>query len=291
MIYFLIVNYYSTHFVTKLISSLTSTELEYQVIIINNSPEDDSILQLACASVRIFNATTNLGFGSACNEGLNIIYAEAPRAIAWIINPDAYLLENTVAQVQPFFNFHPEVSILGTIVYTPAREVWFGGGHFNDINGEISSEDLLTNIDTDYVACHWVTGCSLIINLSKFSECPQFDPAYFLYYEDFDFCRRYANQGHLIAVTKQFGVVHQPSSITNKYVFRKSKHSTYSYLLTLDKYTNKLVLILRLTRLICYAFILLPLKPQVALGKFSGVLLYLWQQWLSVNFIKSAWNK
>ncbi|MBD2771077.1 glycosyltransferase [Iningainema tapete] len=286
MIYFLIVNYYSTHFVTKLISSLTSTELEYQVIIINNSPQDASIFQLACASVRIFNATTNLGFGSACNEGLNIIYAEAPEAIAWVINPDAYLLENTLAQVQPFFNSHPEVSILGTIVYTPAKKVWFAGGRFNDINGEIISEDLLTNLERDYVACHWVTGCSLIINLSNFPECPQFDPIYFLYYEDFDFCLRYAHQGHLIAVTKQFGVVHQPSSITNKYVFRKTKHSTYSYLLTLDKYTNKLVLIIRLMRLICYAFILILVKPRVAFGKLSGILLY----WHSRNFIKRCWE-
>ena len=276
MIYFLTINYYSTTLVTKLISSLPAiNNVDYKTVIINNSCDDDSIEQLKSESVLIFNAGNNLGFGSACNLGLKFIYAEDPQGIVWIINPDAYLLENTLNKVKSFFDFHPEISILGTIVHTPTGEVWFAGGCFIRATGAIVTQDLLTNTDADYVACDWVSGCSLIINLRNFRELPQFDPAYFLYYEDFDFCRRSANQGHLIAVTKQFGVRHQPSSITNKYILRKIKHSTYSYLFTLDRYTNKLVTLQRFIRVISYAIILIALKPQVAFGKFYGVLLYL----------------
>lgn len=276
MIYFLTVNYYSTNLVTKLISSLRDgRDVESKTLIINNSPDDDSIHQLKTESVIIIDATHNLGFGNACNLGLQFIYAEEPQAIAWIINPDAYISENTLAQVNPFFNLHPDVSILGTIVHTPSGAIWFAGGCFIPATGAILPQDLLTNTDADYVTCDWVSGCSLIVNLNKFSDCPQFDPAYFLYYEDFDFCRRYANQGHLIAITKRFGVLHQPSSITNRYTFQKIKHSTYSYLLTLDRYTSKGVVILRLIRLLCYAFILIAIKPQVAFGKFRGVFIYL----------------
>lgn len=280
MIYFLTINYYSTHLVAKLINSLPTTKnIEYKTVIINNSPEDNSIYHLKTESVLIFNAGHNLGFGSACNLGINWIYTQDPQAIIWIINPDAYLLENTLDKVNSFFELHPEISILGTIVHTPAHLVWFAGGRFRRATGGILIQDLLTNTDEKYVVCDWVSGCSLIINLRKFRDCPQFDPAYFLYYEDFDFCRRYAKQGYLIAVTKQFGVLHQPSSITNKYVFLKIKHSTYSYLLSLEKYTNKVVFILRLTRLICYALILIFVKPLVAFGKLDGVLFY-WRRLL-----------
>ena len=276
MIYFLTINYYSTTLVTKLISSLPVIKnVDYKTVIINNSPDDDSIDSLKSETVLIFDAENNLGFGNACNLGLKFIYAEDPQAIVWIINPDAYLVENILNKVNSFFESYPEISILGTIVYTPTGEVWFAGGCFIPTTGAIVTQDLLTNTDTDYVTCDWVSGCSLIVNLRNFRECPQFDPAYFLYYEDFDFCRRYANQGHLIAVTKKFGVQHQPSSITNKYIFRKIKHSTYSYLFTLDRYTNKLVILPRFIRLISYAIILIAVKPQVAFGKFYGVLLYL----------------
>ncbi|RUR74107.1 glycosyltransferase [Chlorogloeopsis fritschii PCC 9212] len=275
MIYLLTVNYYSTDLIAKLVSSLsTSTNIKYKTVIINNSPDDDSICHLKSDSVLVFNANENLGFGSACNLGLKFIFAQDPQALIWLVNPDAYLLENALDKVHPFFESHPEISILGTIIYTPANKIWFAGGNFISQTGTILTQDLTTNSDADYIICDWVSGCSMIINLQKFCECPLFDPAYFLYYEDFDFCQRYAQQGYLIAVTKQFGVLHEPSSITNRYVFRKIRHSTYSYLLTLERYTNKLIFSFRLIRLIFYAFVLIFIKPQVALGKLYGVLNY-----------------
>jgi N-acetylglucosaminyl-diphospho-decaprenol L-rhamnosyltransferase len=202
VIYFLTINYYSTPLVTKLISSLPDNQrFEYKILIINNSPDDNSIYQLKNQSVLIFDATHNLGFGHACNVGLKWIYEQEPQGIVWIINPDAYLSENPLDKVCSFFESNPEISILGTIIHTPIGEIWFAGGCFNPASGAIATQDLLTNIETEYVTCDWVSGCSLIINLRKFDNLPQFDRAYFLYYEDFDLCRRYANQGHTIAVT------------------------------------------------------------------------------------------
>jgi GT2 family glycosyltransferase len=279
VIYFLTVNYYSTNLIAKLISSLPrDKKLGFQVIIINNSCDDNSIVSLKDENVIILNATKNLGFGNACNLGLKFIYAQEPQAIVWIINPDAYLIESDLEKVQSFFKSYPEISILGTIIHTPADEVWFAGGYFNVKKGEISSRNFFTEQNQDYIKCDWITGCSFIINLSNFGKCPLFDPAYFLYYEDFDFCQRYAQQGHLIAVTQKFGVIHQPSSITNKYVFRKIKNSTYGYLLSLDRYTNQLVFSLRLSRLFFYALFLMFIKPQIGLGKIYGVFLYFWKR-------------
>lgn len=275
MIYFLTVTYYSTDLVTQLVCSIQAdNNIPHRMVVVNNSPDDDSIHALKAESVVILEPGVNLGFGSACNLGLAWIYAADSQAIVWIINPDAYLLES-LAKVSPFFKTHPELSIVGTIIYTPNGEVWFAGGRFIPHTGTVLPQDLLTHTDAVYVPCDWVSGCSLLINLGNFHDCPQFDPAYFLYYEDFDLCKRYASQGHLVGVTKQLSVIHQASAITNKNMFRKIKHSTYSYLLTLKRYTSKPILLLRLARLICYALILIPVKPKVAFGKLYGVLLYL----------------
>ncbi len=215
-----------------------------------------------------------MGFGCACNLGLQWIYKRDRQATIWIINPDAYFKEISLEKVKSFFDLHPEVSILGTIIHTPTNKIWFAGGSFLSQSGSISTPDLLTNTNVDYVVCDWVSGCSLIVNLLNFSGCPQFDEAYFLYYEDFDFCRRYANQGYLIAVTKDFGVLHQPSSITNRYILKKIKHSTYSYLLTLERYTNDLILTIRLIRLAINALVLIFIQPKAAFGKFFGLIMY-----------------
>ncbi len=276
MIYFLTVNYYSTNLLTKLINSFpTDQNIAYNVLIINNSPEDSDINQIQGQSVQIIHAEGNIGFGNACNLGIEYIFNEDQQAIIWIINPDAYLSKNCLAEVNTFFDSYSELSILGTIIYTPQGEVWFAGGRFLPSMGAIIDENLLTDTDQPYVICDWVSGCSLMINLRNFSEPPLFDPVYFLYYEDFDFCQRYANQGNLIAVTNNFSVIHQPSSITNRNIFLKIKYSTYSYLITLEKYTNLSIQIIRLTRLILYALVLIVIKPQVSLGKMQGVLMYL----------------
>lgn len=272
MIYFLIVNYYSTNLVFKLISSIQKTSrVDYKIIIINNSPDDNSIDNLKTESVLIFDAGTNLGFGCACNLGLKWIYIQDPQAYVWIINPDAYLIENTLDKVKPFFKLHPEISILGTLIYTPTGEVWFAGGRFIAKTGAIITQKKLINIDADYVNCDWVSGCSLIVNLNKFPEFPNFDSAYFLYYEDVDFCLHYANQGHIVAINNNLSVLHQPSSITNRNEFKKIRNSTYSYLLTMGKYTNRFIFNIRLTFQILKAISAIMLKPQAALGKICGI--------------------
>lgn len=275
VIYFLIVNYYSTNLVRKLISSIpVNINVEYQIVIVNNSPEDYSIKELSAQSILIFDNQNNLGFGCACNLGLQWIYKRDRQATIWIINPDAYFKEISLEKVKSFFDLHPEVSILGTIIHTPTDKIWFAGGSFLSKSGSISTPDLLTNTNVDYVVCDWVSGCSLIVNLLNFSDCPQFDEAYFLYYEDFDFCRRYAAQGYLIAVTQDFGVLHQPSSIANRYILKKIKHSTYSYLLTLERYTNDLIFTIRLIRLAINALALIFIRPKAAFGKFFGLIMY-----------------
>ena len=275
MIYLLTVNYNSSNLVAKLISSLSvSSNIDCTTLIVNNSPEDNSIYQLKSESVFILESGENLGFGVACNLGIKWIFERDPQAIIWLINPDAYFVENNLDKIQSFFAKYPQISILGTIVHDPKGKIWFSGGRFIPKTGAIITEDLLTNTDAAYVPCDWISGCSLIINLRKFRDSPNFDSAYFLYYEDFDFCRRYAQQGHLIAITKEFGIIHQPSSITNKNIFRKIKHSTYSYLLTQERYTNNIILTVRLSRILIYALLLMFVKPKFGLAKFVGVFNY-----------------
>jgi GT2 family glycosyltransferase len=276
MLYFLTVNYYSAHLIIRLIKSLPQAQnIVYQVIIVNNSPKDLEIKQLQQNNIHILETEANLGFGRACNLGLNYIYQENPQAIVWLINPDTYFQSIDLTLVSTLFNQYPPISILGTTIYTPNGEVWFGGGLFIPSSGTIKSTNLFTDFDDNlYKNCDWVSGCSLLINLKKFSECPQFDPQYFLYYEDFDFCRRYAAQQHQIAITNKISVIHEPSTISDRNIINKLNHSTYSYLITLKQYCSPLVFYLRLLRLIIYGVIILPIKPKITFGKFLGLCQY-----------------
>ncbi|KKD38648.1 glycosyltransferase [Limnoraphis robusta] len=278
MIYWITVNYYSTSLIEQLINSIpVQDEINDRVIIINNSPDDSSIYGLKTEWVTVLDSPENIGFGRACNIGLNWVYQQNPQAIVWLINPDAYLTENSLKQVIEFFTAYPEISILGTIVNEPTGKIWFGGGEFNAKTGQIIALDAIAEnpkSNLPYITMKWVTGCSLLINLKRFSECPQFDPDYFLYYEDFDFCLRYGKQGHPVVMSSEIRVIHQPSSITKQNQPLKIQQSIYSYLLSLEKHTNFWVLGYRLLRMSLVSLVSLLISPQLSRHKLIGILLY-----------------
>lgn len=277
MIYFIVVNYNSSQLVRQLVESLKFDRSPFwQMIIVNNSEIDQAIYDLENEQIKIIDSGSNIGFGRACNLGLKSVYEQDKTAVVWLINPDAYLLANSLKKADHFFTEYPEVSILGTSVYQPTGEVWFGRGYFDQTQGIIIANDQLdTTSDLPYQITDWVTGCSLLINLQNFAECPFFDPDYFLYYEDFDLCQRYIKQGHKVCLTTEIAVIHQPSSITGREPNLKLEYSIYSYLLSLEKHCSKSVLYTRLFRLALSGLMTMLLNYNLGLAKIKGVLRYL----------------
>ena len=277
-LYFLTVNYNSSCLVTRLIKSLSNQhQNNYQIVIINNSPEDLEILNLKNDYIKIIEPNENLGFGKACNLGLNWIKNQDNKAIIWLINPDAYFTSDVLETAIAFFRNHPQISILGTTVYNYEGEITSAGGTFTPSIAALSTiYSLPKDLSQDYIKTDWVSGCSLLINLANFPECPQFDSRYFLYYEDLDFCLRYSQQGHQIAVTHLLKVIHDTSSITSRNVFQKYKHITHSYLIHIEKYGSTTIFILTNARMFLNTLRLLLIKPHQGLGKLVGFYNY-WQ--------------
>lgn len=275
--YILVVNYNSSVLVSRLIDSIFTDEHKTtQIIIVNNSPEDIELEKLANEQIIVLQSKINLGFGKACNLGLNWIYKTDSNGVVWLLNPDTYFCSNSLQQAEQFLIKYPEISILGTEVYEPNGKLWFGWGRFTKKSGIIISEkNSLDYNNHPYLKVDWVTGCSLLINLKHFSEMPYFDPDYFLYYEDVDFCDRYAKQGHLIVITNQIKIIHEPSSITLRYGYLRLIHNIYSYLVILEKQTNSRILLTRLIRMIITSIFVLPFNPKFAMSKLQGIWMYL----------------
>ncbi len=275
VIYLITVNYQSSDLIAHLLASVQVAAGEYQFIIVNNSPEDQVVQALIGDRVHLLEAGRNLGFGGGCNLALQWVYERDPEAIVWLINPDTLLPKGMLETAVQFCLNHPELSILGTVILEPDGSVWFAGGEFNPATGRIVAlTDDRPLMAQTYQETPWVTGCSLLLNLRHFSTCPAFDEAFFLYYEDFDFCRRYAQQGHRIGITNQIRVIHTPSSITGRHASLKVQHSTYSYLLALKRHTSPWVFAYRLSRILGHALRVSMTEPETAIAIIKGVVRY-----------------
>jgi N-acetylglucosaminyl-diphospho-decaprenol L-rhamnosyltransferase len=287
MLYFLVVNYNSSELIQRLVASLgVYAPGEYKIIIINNSPDDREVFKLKSEAIKIIVAQDNLGFGKACNLGLNWIYRQNNRAIVWLINPDAYFNSASIdsdtarspaTQAIAFFTQHPQISILGTIVYNRAGEITAAGGTFTPGTAALATIDSLPqDLKSDYFSTDWVSGCSLLLNLANFAQCPSFDPRYFLYYEDLDFCLRYGQQGYKIAVTPLLKIFHDTSAISDRNLLIKYQHITKSYLIHIEKHGSLATFVLTNLRMCLNTMRLLILKPEQGLGKLIGIYNY-WQ--------------
>ena len=281
-LYLLTVNYRSKAFISRLIDSLQEKRPpNYKIVIVNNSVGDRELLSLANDFINIIEAKENLGFGKACNLGLDWIYRQNKKAIVWLINPDTYFgstqLERSPIDIAiAFFNNHPQISILGTTVHDAEDKITSAGGTFTPGTAALTTIDSLPAFTGDYYQTDWVSGCSLLVNLAKFRECPSFDPRYFMYYEDLDFCLRYGKQGHKIAVTPQIKLFHDTSSISDRNLFTKYQYVTCSYLIHIEKHGSLSTFILTNIRMLLNTLRLLILKPQQGMGKLIGIYHY-WQ--------------
>ena len=275
MVYLITVNYYSAELIQTLLDSVRSQAVEpFCLVIVNNSPDDKAVRSLAGPQVELLETGYNAGFGEGCNVGLRWVYEREPGAIAWLINPDAVLQPGALAQAQDYCRMHPDISMVGAVIDQPDGQIWFTGGEFNPANGRIVALETLPDPAIAAWETAWITGCSLLLNLGNFAACPEFDPVFFLYYEDFDFCRRYLAQGHQLRVVAAIRVTHCPSSIAHRDRPNALEHSTYSYLVALERHTSVGVLLYRLARIVAHAARIGFVDSARAIAIIKGVLHY-----------------
>ncbi len=221
---FLTVNYQSVPEIQGLWTSIAQSPGAHELWIVDNAQEGSSLQTLRAANVRIhvLDAGGNLGFGRACNLGLQRLWAEG-RSPVWLINPDARLGPGAIAQGESALG---RAAIVGTTLQDEAGRPIFAGGRYAPHTGRIW--------EAPTAEPQWVSGASLILDLAQFSECPAFDPDFFLYYEDFEFCQRYQRLGYRLDLVTA-AVYHAPSTVTGRTPLAKIRWQTFGYLLALHK--------------------------------------------------------
>ena len=283
--YFVIVNYWCGESIAHLLRSLAqdSPDQNCQILIVNNSPEDRSLdaFSTEFAHCTILETGENLGFGRACNRAIAWVADRDPGAIVWLINPDAWLPAGTIAAARSLLS-QADWAILGTAIDQPDGRPEFRGGRFDRRSGLIEPMTQEAPTDPKIQPTDWVSGCSLLINLAAFRVLPQFDRRFFLYYEDFEFCRRYARQGYSVAIAPSLRVIHATSTVTGRQPERKLRWSIGGYLLALAIHGSRWALVYRLARILISAIAQWPQHPARSRAKLQG-LADAWQSWRSTR--------
>lgn len=175
--------------------------VQREILVIDNASSDQTVnvVRTSPAKPVLIENRENVGFGQACNQG----FAASKGGYIYLLNPDAQLMgPNALATLCRSLSEHKAWGMAGSRVVSATGE-WKKpattypdqshiGKDFSRLPGKIA----------------WVVGASMIIRREIYSELGGFDPEFFLYSEETDFCLRSRERGYEIGLVEDAAVRH-----------------------------------------------------------------------------------
>lgn len=194
--------------------SLRSGKVEI-VIVDNGSPHNPVVGKLKkIANLRLIRNRHNRGFARAVNTGAEGFCGE------WILllNPDITVGEGFLDRVidvgEASRNRYSNQGVIGFGMLDPEGSVQPSTGPFPGLFNTIFRRILPRRFRKYHLALpqdgqvDWASGCCLLISKACWSALGRFDPDFFLYYEDVDFCHRAVQGGWRVGLDKSVTAVH-----------------------------------------------------------------------------------
>ena len=150
-------------------------------------------------NLEVFLTGSNLGYGGGNNKGLSLVKTK----YALISNPDVIYEEDFFNNLKTYIDEKTYFSIIGPLYRS---NDYASHGYFDDLKNNKLQTDELKN--ESLIKTHWIVGCTMFINLEKFENKKLFDENFFLFFEEFDLCRRVLKKGGKIYASKKLYVKH-----------------------------------------------------------------------------------
>ena len=120
----IIVNYNVKEYIIDCIQSIkrwTPEKTSYEIIVIDNKSEDDSVGTLTSKfpEITIIKNKQNIGFSRAINQGAEL----AQGTHLFILNPDTLLIEDSLTKLVSFLNEHNRIGIVGPTLVNQNEKV------------------------------------------------------------------------------------------------------------------------------------------------------------------------
>ena len=199
------------------VRSLHASAAPVRIVVIDTTPHDQELLSaLSFASdVQLIRAGSNIGYGRACNLGIDWSLNNTSCDFFLILNNDAIVLPETIGVLEEAMESDPGVGIIAPRIacLNNPEKLWYGGGEIDwrrasaftpGFNGAADAPLAMTERDVTFVS-----GCALFIRRPIAVRLGGFDPRFFMYEEDVEFCLRALEDGIRIRYLPHSLVLHR----------------------------------------------------------------------------------
>ena len=199
-----------------------SGSLRIEILVVDNNSSDGSpqMVEETFPQVRLLRSEVNLGFGAANNLALQ----QAKGRYFVLLNSDAFFQKGALERAIRHMDEQPDCGLGGSrlvgrdgswqpssrsfhsivrdlIVMTGLAGQFPRSKFFGHFDRTWADDDQPASVD-------WVPGAFAIIRPEALGRTGLFDPAFFLYYEEVDLCRRIKQAGYSVWYWPDIVVVH-----------------------------------------------------------------------------------
>lgn len=240
-----IVNYRTAGLTLDCLRSLAPQVIDLppgtRIVVTDNASGDDSVAQLQRAIetngwqswVRIMPLPRNGGFAWGNNEAIRpALASNDPPDYVLLLNPDTLVRPGAINALLDFMDAHEDVGIAGSRLEDPDGRAQRSAFRFPGVLSELEAGLRLNAVSrllkrfvvappppAESCKVDWVAGASMMIRRQVFDAVGLLDDAYFMYYEEVDFCLRAARAGWPCWYVPASRVVHlvgQSSGVTDE---------------------------------------------------------------------------
>ena len=208
-IFTIIVTYNGMKWIDKCLLSIVN---QSNVVVVDNLSSDNTVSYIRhnFPTVTILPQTSNLGFGGANNIGINYALNNLADAV-FLLNQDAFAQPNCVNNLVVAYQNNTNYGILSPIHLN-------GDGSAVDYSFlKVTSPYYASNLISDLIVRHFskdvyeinfVNAAAWFIPKEVFYSVGGFDPLFFLYGEDDNYCQRILFHGYKIGIIPNATVYH-----------------------------------------------------------------------------------
>lgn len=207
----IILNYNGLNDIEECFNSLYKLNYKkIEFILVDNNSQDGSVefVKKKYKRVKIVDLDKNYGFAQGNNIGVK--YSNGEYVV--LLNQDTVVDENWLSELVKVAQKSENYGIVGgkILYYDDKKSVNFGGSYFDKYGNlmNIRSPNRINKSPTEMKA-FYISGASLLFKKHIVKNIGLFDPIYFMYYEDVDFCWRTWIFGYDVMYTPKSIIFHK----------------------------------------------------------------------------------
>lgn len=211
-IYTIVVTYNGMKLIDNCLNSLLNSSINSKIILIDNNSTDGTATHIAelYPDVMLIKLDKNYGFGKANNIGLRIAL-DNKTDFVFLLNQDAYVEKGTLEQIVNCQMNHRNFGIISPLQLNSTGkelDVSFCEELVDNKTNGLLTDFILKKNNLEVYETSFIMAACWLISGECLEKVGGFDPSFFLYGEDNNFCQRVNYHNYKIGILVNARIIH-----------------------------------------------------------------------------------